>query len=169
MANDETRYSRTKTTIWTDRDFIALSSGAQRLYWLILSQAELSMCGVLQPAFKRWARFSKDTSLEDIELAAKELTEAGFILIDDETDELLVRSFVRHDLALGHDNTVVGMAKAFAAIHSDTVQYTVMNELRNDLRYDLHNRVARTVPNGDAKVLRNRLPEVFLRAWDRAS
>lgn len=163
---DEIRYSRTKTTIWTDRDFTALPAHAQRTYWLILSQAELSLCGVLQPAFKRWARFARDTSLEDVEQAAKELSEAQFIVIDDETDELLVRTFVRHDLALQSDNSVVGMSKAFEAIHSKVLRKVVLEELRKDLRYDLWNRLQRAIPNGDAKVLRDRVAKGFLHDWE---
>lgn len=82
-------YGRIKTAIWDDEDFLALTTGAQWLYKLILTQRELNLCGVIRPAYGRWASFSKDATQRSVKKWAAELTEAKYILADNDWDELL--------------------------------------------------------------------------------
>jgi hypothetical protein len=166
MARD---YARIKTSIWTDDDFIALPSGPQRTYHLILEQPELSLCGVLQPAYKRWAGFAPDTTMEDIEKDVFQLADATFVVIDDATDELLARSFVRHDIALSSENALVGVSRAFETIHSKVLRKVLIEELRKADDQSLLDRVTRHIPDGDKKPLRDRLSKPFVLAWEGAS
>jgi len=179
MADDrkdpQERHVKLKASIWTDDNFTSLASAAQRLYVVIVSQPSITLCGVIQPSYKRWATFAPDTTVEDIQLAAKTLEEHKFIEVDDETDELLVRSFVRHGVALASDNAVVGMSRAFETIHSKVLRKVVIEELRKvqhkDLLKDLGRRVPEVTPEGQKPrpPLRDRVSEVFLLAWEGAS
>ena len=169
MAHD---YARIKASIWSDPDFAALPASVQRVYLVITSQSELTLCGIVQPSPKRWARYAPDTTVEDIEKAILVLGEQRFTVSDDDTDELLVRSFVRHDVALDSDNALVGMSKAYEAIHSEGLRKVLMEELRKDEDHNLRSRLGRSVPNGDEdpkKLLCNRVTKAFLGDWSRAS
>jgi len=170
MADDrkdpQDRHVRLKASIWLDDDFTSLAVIAQWLYVLIISQPGLTLCGVVQPSFKRWATFAPEITAEDIQKAALILQERGFIDVDDETDELLVRSFVRHGVALESTNAIVGMSRAFETIHSKVLRKVVIEELGKDLDHDLHNRIARTMPDGEKPSLRSRLSRTFLEAWE---
>lgn len=91
------RESRTHVRIWADRDFTSLSASAQRVYWTVYSQPNINLCGTIALTVGRWAKLASDTTVEDIWTALKELEAAGYVIIDTETEELLVRSFVRWD------------------------------------------------------------------------
>ena len=149
MADDrkkQDRHIKLKASIWVDDEFTALPAASQRLYVLILSQPAVTLCGVIQPAFKRWATFAPDTPAADIAAAARTLQERGFIDIDDDTDELLIRSFVRHGVALESENAIVGMSKAFDTIHSKVLRKVVIEELRKVAHEDLLKGLGRHVP-----------------------
>ena len=166
MAQD---WVKIKTSIWMDSDFTNLPSEAQRVYHLIIEQPEVTLCGVLQPAYKRWSRFATDSTIEGIELAVSILRARSFVEIDEDMDELLIRSFVRHGVALSSENAIVGMSRAFETIHSEVLRKVVMEELRKVDDQDLKNRLSRTVPDGEKRPLRERLSNSFLMAWDGTS
>jgi hypothetical protein len=86
-------------TIWDDPDWLALSAGAKGMYFLLLSQRKLDYCGVLYLNVARWATLSPDTDEEDVCKVLTQLQERGFIVIDTSTNELLIRSFFRRDVA----------------------------------------------------------------------
>ena len=52
MARSEARIF---TSIWKDEDFLALPPSAQRLYMFLLSQDDLTYCGVMPLRERRWA------------------------------------------------------------------------------------------------------------------
>lgn len=89
--------ARLKSSIWKDRDFLSLSEGAQRLYFLLLSQHDISLCGTLPYAPPRWAEMSKTSSPESVVEALSELEQYGYIVTDPTTMELAVRSLMRND------------------------------------------------------------------------
>lgn len=157
MARD---YSRILTSIWGTDDFTKRSACAQRLYLMLLSQPELSMCGVLTPAPSRWANFAADTSERSVKASLSELMNNGYVIHDAATAELWIRSFVRHDLKLGTPNVAIGMAKAFAAIRSHLIRAGVLQEIRKDF------------PEGFTKTftddVRQRFPKPFLEAEGKA-
>ena len=159
-------YGRIKTAIWDDEDFLALSTGAQWLYQLILTQRELNLCGVIRPAFGRWASFSKDATVRSVKKSAAELTDALYIIQDDDWDELLARTFVRHDLQHSSPNIIVGMSQAFDSTHSPVLRETIICELSKVEHEGVMPSLLRPVPDGDTKPLRNRLAKGFLKAWE---
>lgn len=126
MARD---YAKLMVNIWADRDFQALTSAAQRAYILAVSQPGMSYCGVVSYTPKRWAGFSADTSAPKIARAVRELQDRVYVVVDPETEELLVRSFVRHDGVLDSPNLMIAMWKDFASIHSLSIREVFLFEL----------------------------------------
>lgn len=86
-------------SVWGDADFVALPSSAQRTYVVLLTQPKLSLVGLLDYVPSRWARLSGDTTIAQIETDLATLRDARFVVVDDVTGELLIRTFVRHDVA----------------------------------------------------------------------
>lgn len=132
MARD---YAKLKTGIWVNARFRALTGAAQRAYTLAYSQAGVSMCGVVSYTPKRWAGFASDTSPAKITKAVRELQEACFVLVDPETEELLVRSFVRHDGVLDSPNLVIAMWKDVSSIHSVLLREVFLFELPDTIEF----------------------------------
>ncbi len=126
MARTE---ARLRCSIWTDEDFTALKGSTQRLYALLLSQADLSYCGVLPYTPKRWAKLSSDGSERQVRKDIEALVEARFVVVDEDTEELLVRSLVKGDGILKSTNLTTAMWKAFRGVLSEPIRKVFLDEL----------------------------------------
>jgi hypothetical protein len=122
-------------SIWEDDDFLALPAGAQRLYMLLISQRKTTMVGCLDLKPARWARLAPDTTIDDIRQAARQLHDARFIVLDEETDELVVRTLVRHDgvRATANSNLLKGFWSAWESIESPTLRRVVIAHIPDDV------------------------------------
>lgn len=122
-------HARLWCSIWGDPDFLALDSDAQRLYMLALSQPNVTMCGVVPYTPKRWAGLAADQTPGKVKKAASKLEAGRFCLVDPETEELLLRSFVRWDGVLDSPNLVIAMWKDVPFIHSSRLREVFLFEL----------------------------------------
>lgn len=127
MSNE---YRMVYTTIWTDPAFRQLSESAQRLYLLMLTHPSLSACGVLDWKEAKLAKFAQGMTVATLRRAAYELGQAQFIAVDPETEEALVRSFVRHDGKLKSPNPTRAVVKAYGSIGSLMLMSIVSVEVR---------------------------------------
>lgn len=131
-------HARVLTSIWGDDDFKALSPDAQRVYMLILSQPKLSYCGVLPYTPRRWATLAAGDTLKAILRAVKELVAARFVVVDEDAEELWVRSFVKHDGLLKSPNLVKAMWKDFAEVQSQAIRKAFLKGLPEPFREPPH-------------------------------
>ncbi|WP_051966500.1 hypothetical protein [Kitasatospora mediocidica] len=90
-------HGRILTSVWEDSDFLALTQEQQRLYLFLISQPNLNHAGLLPLTLRRWTRKAAGLSFAELDKHLAALDEARFIVVDDDTEELLVRSFVRND------------------------------------------------------------------------
>lgn len=128
MARD---HARLLYRIWSeDDDFINLRGLAQRLYMLIISQPTLSYAGVTSYTVRRWTRLASDTPDSAIRDAAQQLAEARFIVVDEETEEVFVRTYVRNDNILSNPNVAIASARAYRQISSRTIRAAWIDELK---------------------------------------
>ena len=146
------------SAIWSDPDFNALPSKAQWLYLLLLSQRDLSSCGVLPSRPKMWARFTSDLDRSEVEDAALLLDERGFVVLDVDTDEILVRTFMRHDGITRSPNMLKSAARQFGAIHSERIQSAILAELPKHLRAAFPGEVLTLHPSAISSLI-SRSPE----------
>jgi hypothetical protein len=149
MARD---HARIFTSIWTDPDFADLGRDEQRLYLLLLSQPDLSYCGVVGVTCRRWANLAGDTTPVDLERALGGLERAGFVVVDPDTEEVLVRSFMRNDGLLKSPNMAKAAIKAAQAVMSAAIREALAVEL---------DRVIETLPEPAQEVIRKGLPKGF--------
>jgi len=115
-------HARIYVKTWTDPDFRARTADAQRLYFLLLSQADVSHCGVLTYRPKRWALLASDTDVQAVQKALGELEEHSYVIVDRETDEVWIRSFIKHDGIVGSPNMVKAMWNAFNGVLSERIR-----------------------------------------------
>ncbi len=123
-------YARVKITIWTDPDFRAVSEAAQRLYFLLLTSPSTNLCGVSDWRESRLRALASNSTVDGLRNAAWELGEANLIAIDPDTEEVLIRSFVRHDGVLKSPNMTAALVKDYASIASQKLMALVSRETR---------------------------------------
>lgn len=132
------KHGRIHTDAWRDEDWTRLTADAQRLYMLLLSQPKLSLCGTLDINVGRWSRMASDTTRESVEKALSELRDAWFVTVDDETEELAIRTFAKHDLAATrwNKNLAIGMWRAWEGIESELLRVSFVEGIPGELWTD---------------------------------
>ena len=90
-------YANIMTSIWDDEDFCALSAGAQRTYFMLVTQPDINACGTLALTLRRWSLTLPPRERKNLAKWLDELAATTFIVMDERTEELLVRTFVKHD------------------------------------------------------------------------
>src|SRR6266498_2686538 len=89
-------HARIYMSVWGG-DFRLLTKDGQRLYIVLLTQAEINNCGVLPFVDRKWARLAVDETPVELEAALAILIDRRFLVLDRDTDELLIRTYIRHD------------------------------------------------------------------------
>ena len=129
-------HARIFVAVWGDRDFRALDRDEQRMYFTLVSQANLTYCGSLDYIPSRLASLAADEDEVSVEHSVKLLEAGRFVVMDRTTQEVLVRSFVRWDGLLDSPNMTKAMLKARAALISDDLRSVVDSELWRAFRED---------------------------------
>ncbi|MCX5601571.1 hypothetical protein OOK29_25815 [Streptomyces phaeochromogenes] len=121
-------HGRILTAIWEDRDFLALTTEQQRMYLFLISQPNLDHAGVLPLTLKRWSRKAAGLTVTDVEKVLTELAERGFVVIDDDTEELLIRTFVRNDGVWKQPKVMASMVSSAEEISSHALRRVLLTE-----------------------------------------
>lgn len=121
-------FAKILRSIWTDREFIGLGTAEQRLFFLLFSQPDLSNCGVLPYLPRRWARLASDTDLGVILTDLRPLADLGLVVIDRDTEELWVRSYMRIDEGFRVPNVAKSIAGAVEAVQSEPLRERIAAE-----------------------------------------
>lgn len=117
-------------SIWQDSDYLHLSASQQRLYVLLISQPDISHCGVLPITVGRWAGLANDTTADMVRNDLAALQAARFIECDWSTEELLVRTYIAHDGLHKIHNGDKALATAAARILSPHLANSVRTLLQ---------------------------------------
>lgn len=126
MARDR---ANIHTDIWNDDDFRRLSAQAQLLYLQLLTSATLTYAGVADWRPKRIAALAAGRTSGEIESAAAELVQGLYVVIDTGTEEVLIRSFLKHDGLLQKPNVAKAMVTAYGQVYSMTLKGVIVHEL----------------------------------------
>ena len=123
------KYAQIQIAVWNDTDFRALTPGAQHLYFVLISHPSLLQCGVGDWKPKRLVGYADHWDMPNLEAAAGELIDKHFILVDIDTDEFLVRSYVRNDGFMKQPNLATAMARSMSEVGSSQLRGVVVFEL----------------------------------------
>jgi hypothetical protein len=110
-----------QTAIWDEPAFHALNSDAKLVYLLLLTQAKVTAVGSLDIAPKRWADATGLTPAR-LTKALTELEQDEFIWTDPAKEELIIRSWVKHNV-LGSPKMMQASVTHFTVLSSLKLQY----------------------------------------------
>lgn len=153
-------HAHIKTTIWDDPEFVELRPEEQRLYFQLLTQKRLTMVGVMAYTPRNWARQNAYMDTETIETTIAALQSARYVLVDHETEEILIRTTVKHDPPRGF-KSIRGMWNAWQMVDSKGLRRAILAELEPEI---LDNPEA--PPPDEAKAL---LDAPYQDPWEGAS
>ncbi|GAB2696799.1 hypothetical protein [Kitasatospora kifunensis] len=122
-------HGRILTSVWEDSDFLALTQEQQRLYLFLISQPNLNHAGLLPLTLRRWTRKAAGLSFAELDKHLAALDETRFIVVDDDTEELLVRSFVRNDGVWKQPKVMGAMVSGAMEISSRHLRQALLDEM----------------------------------------
>lgn len=124
-------FARVFTDVWADEEWRSLGR-AQHLYLALISQPKLSLAGCLDLKPRVWAAMT-GMSERQVNACLADLEAAGQkVVVDRETDELVIRTFVKNDKVLANQNLAKGMWKAWEQIESPTLRQVVIDNLPDE-------------------------------------
>lgn len=138
-------HGRIMAAIWNDGDFVTMRGSAQRLFMFLLSQGDLSHAGLVPLRVRRWAQKAEDLSVAGIQDDLAYLSERRFIVVDEDTEEVLVRTFVRNDGVYKQPKVMLRLREDAKQIESRLLRAVFRAELE---RLPLHE--LSTSPSGRA-------------------
>ena len=128
MARDR---ANLRTDMISDDDYRKLTRDEQWLYAsVLLIHPTLSYAGVADWRPGRLAAIAAGTTSDDIRRIGQGLQEKYFIYIDEDTEEVFIRSFVKHDGLLKQYRLPISMANDYAGISSQKIREFFIHELK---------------------------------------
>lgn len=126
MAQD---FAPLHRSIWSDPDFRALTVDAQLVYLMLMSHPDRNSAGVLSLTKQKWTRLASDMSKARLSAAMDELDETGFIVVDEETEEVLVRAFIRRASVYKHIRMMANALRECSEVESERLRSALGQEL----------------------------------------
>ncbi len=123
-------HANIRLDMWGDADWRQLSRDAQWLYELLLTHPDTNRAGVSDWRPGRLAKMAVRTSPADIRRMGDELASRFFIVIDDETEEVAIRSYVKYDGVLKQPNLTITMANDWTGIASERIRAVIAFEVQ---------------------------------------
>lgn len=123
-------YAQIQTGIWTNDDILDLNMTEQWLYLHLVTHGKLSYCGTMDWRPKRIPPMAHGLTLGEVTDAAEVLRAKRYIIVDDDTEEVLVRSFLRNDGLLKQRNMGGAVANAYKDVGSRQLRGVIIHELR---------------------------------------
>lgn len=123
-------HARISVRIWIDRDWRTLPHSEQWAYKMLLSQKEINAAGVLPLMVGKWCKGSVDVTHERLWSWLRALEAKRYIVIDEDSEELLVRTFIRNDGVMKIPNMIKAARKAASAVDSARLRRALVEEFR---------------------------------------
>lgn len=117
-------------SIWRNPEFRALPRTAQATYAQLISQKELDRAGVLPYQPTKWVKGCDEVELTGLVADLKVLEVARFIVLDEDTDEVLIRTYMRNAGVTAQPNLLKNALKCARMAASDAIRSTLAAELR---------------------------------------
>lgn len=149
--------------IWADPDFRSLNRGQQWLFFALISQPELNFAGVVTTTDRRLAGCAAEFTVEDLRADLEVLQERRYVVVDEEHDEILVRSYVRHDGAWRTPNVLTSIVRAAGAVRSEAIRATLAEEFARLPLEELSGKRADEMRASVARVIETLKPRVTAR------
>lgn len=119
-----------RESIWRNREFRALPRGAQCTYLQLCSQKDLDCAGLLTLNVGLLAKGCNEIDTDTIRGDLKILEDERFVFVDEETDELFVRAYMRTAEVVRSPNIFKSALKSARHVESPKLRAEVASELR---------------------------------------
>jgi hypothetical protein len=123
------RFGKTPMTRWAEKSWTDLTADAQWLYMHLMSQPTTDTAGVFPIRVTKWAKAAADMAVERVRAAARLLTERGWIAADGDTEEGLIRNYIRDDWA--GDKIFIGALGRTLLCQSALLRAVLLHEIEN--------------------------------------
>jgi hypothetical protein len=124
-------YAHFATAIWRPGDdFGDLTMPAQWAYFMLGTQPDISAAGVLSLNVRRWSKRARGVTRDVVVEALKELQAAEKVFYDYDTEELLIRTFVKADGGYGNRKRRPVIERAALELESPRLRAALAVELR---------------------------------------
>jgi hypothetical protein len=116
------------TDVWSS-EYTELSLEEHGMYTLLCSQKMVSLCGVMHYSPKRLALLTRGATPESVERVVAALEALRYVVVDRDTDELIIRTFVKHSGCLNMPKVIIGMTRQFDQIASLKLRAVVLDQM----------------------------------------
>lgn len=123
-------YARYLASTHRDDDWHALTTTQHDCYMALLSSSDITWAGVVPYVPSRFAGLAADLNERKVIRTWDELDRLGLLVIDKQTAEVLVRTFLRHDNVLAKPNIARAFCKALPNVRSARILGALDRELR---------------------------------------
>ena len=130
MSGTGRGYAQVQLSIWNDDAFRDLPVAAQHLYFVLLTSPGLTYAGTDDWHPGRIAARAAGWTAEQVESAAAVLIHKLYLVVDRDTEEFLIRSFIRNDHLMKQRNLGASMAMARARVSSRGIRGVIVHELK---------------------------------------
>jgi hypothetical protein len=145
-------YAQIHQRIWADPTWRALGVDAQHLYLLLISQPQMNLAGVLPLQLRKWSSCVAGWDIADVAEALGRLRDDRFVLVDEDTEEVLVRSLIRNDGGYKTPGVLKSILKFAEATQAEALRRELAVELGRLDRLD-----GKTADEGMALIAATRL------------
>jgi hypothetical protein len=121
------QYGKLPRARWGELRWTGLSADAQWLYVYLVSQPTTDAAGVFPLRVSKWAKSARGMTKDRAQAAAKELVDSGWIAVDHDSEEGLIRNYIRDDWA--GDNIFKGAIGRALLCQSTRLRAILLSEL----------------------------------------
>lgn len=155
-------YARWKVDTWaTDQDWRSLTVDEQWCYFMLCSQAKLSIAGVIDLKLSVWATYADGLTADALKGLVERLETLEMVVVDWDTEELAIRSFTRHDGSFDNRNSGRGVWSAIGSIASPKLRQVVVENLPDKAWETQFQPRYERPSNVDSKALRTSIGTAF--------
>lgn len=122
--------------IWDDPDFTNLTIEAQAVYAMLISSRQRNHVGVTDYAPGRFIGNAANWTPEKFRAAIDELQNGRFVVVDNDSMEVLIRTYNRHDKTLNTPNMGTSVGRVFRTVFSKKLRDAIVHELAKYYRLE---------------------------------
>jgi hypothetical protein len=150
-----------KESIWRDKEFRALPRTAQATYAQLLSQKDLDRAGMQPLQVSKWAKGCDDITEADIWADLKLLESRRFIFVDEDSDEVFIRSYMRHSQVTKYPQFMKAALRCAGMVASTALRQELADELRRLHRAEASELADELDPEGTVRARSANRPETL--------
>lgn len=126
-------HAKVLCSIWQDPSWCALKPREQWAFTMLLSQPKLSLVGCLDYMPGRWVKYAAGLTEEQVVGMFDGLERAGYVCVDHDTFEILVRTFTVHDgIPIANERLRKGLWGAYAQVGSPLLRKVAVDNMPDE-------------------------------------